>query len=100
MLACSVLFELGKLMLRVVTRQGSWWWSMREAQGRCASDAEGQSGVEPSAGKQISAEQYFLAGRDTPFWAVGLALFASNIGERVKGGETQFVGLALFASNR
>lgn len=36
----------------------------------------------------VTAEEYFLAGRETPFWAVGLALFASNIGSE------HFVGLA------
>ena len=39
-------------------------------------------------GQAGGPEEYFLAGRDTPFWAVGLALFASNIGvclrERVR----------------
>ena len=40
------------------------------------------------AGNGSAEEDYFLAGRNTPFWAVGLALFASNIGSE------HLVGLA------
>jgi len=44
--------------------------------------------IAPDTSKKITTEEYFLAGRDTQFWAVGLALFASNIGSE------HFVGLA------
>lgn len=37
---------------------------------------------------KADAEDYFLAGRNTPWWAVGASLFASNIGSE------HFVGLA------
>jgi hypothetical protein len=38
---------------------------------------------------QASAEEIFLAGRQTSWWAVGFSLFASNIGSE------HFVGLSI-----
>ena len=77
----------------------SFWHTIREGAQACfnstprtgqqhvdsVADASEGGGVEETEagarrGLPISAEQYFLAGRDTPWYAVGLALFASNIG--------------------
>ena len=49
-----------------------------------SSEESGRGG----GGVPHSAEAYFLAGRDAPWWAVGLSLFSSNIGSE------HLVGLA------
>ena len=50
------------------------------------------------AGEERSAEDYFLAGRSLPWWAIGASLIAANISaEQIIGmsGQGFVVGMAL-----
>lgn len=67
----------------------------RSRPGGGADQGQGQEEAAPREGgdagppqRHAGAEEYFLAGRNTPWWAVGMSLFASNIGSE------HFVGLA------
>jgi SSS family solute:Na+ symporter len=50
------------------------------------------------SGNEKSAEDYFLAGRSLPWWAIGASLIAANISaEQIIGmsGQGYFVGMAI-----
>ena len=51
-----------------------------------------------NSGKERSAEDYFLAGRSLPWWAIGASLIAANISaEQIIGmsGQGFVVGMAI-----
>ena len=73
-----------KLTEREQSRRGSEEGQAQEVEARAQAGRE--IGGPPQ--RHAGAVEYFLAGRSTPWWAVGMSLFASNIGSE------HFVGLA------